>query len=349
MIKKIKVLFLITVRQVEVVYPLLRWKKQLLKSGIDVKVANKWSWKNSSTFDLVILSNPYCGKRKSSNESLKERILREIKASSKKRDRIAFFDTRDSCVTGYCDLLPNLDLLLKKQVYKDLNLYTGLNENFEHDSWLDSNNNYPKADPSDMGKITSAWNIAFNDYSVYRKPGKIFHWFGYFWPMDYTSVNNNRPYLSSFRGGLSGRKKTHRNKAISSLQSVKDKSIQLGPPISKSKYLDELRHSKTIVSPFGFGEICYRDMETFIAGSILIKPIMNHLDTFPQLYNPWETYIPVKWDFSDLQDVLLNVERNYSKYLSVAEEGQRKYKESVETPDLFIKQFKQLLSKAGIN
>lgn len=74
--------------------------------------------------------------------------------------------------------------------------------------------------------------------------------------------------------------------------------------IPKSAFLTELRHSKLCWSPFGYGELCWRDLEAFMTGAVLVKPNMGHLLTMPDLYRPGETYLSVKWDFSDLEEVV---------------------------------------------
>lgn len=76
--------------------------------------------------------------------------------------------------------------------------------------------------------------------------------------------------------------------------------------IQKSKFLQEMRASKLCWSPFGYGELCWRDLEAFMTGAVLVKPDMGHLETRPNLYRAHETYLPVKWDFSDLEDVVCN-------------------------------------------
>lgn len=78
------------------------------------------------------------------------------------------------------------------------------------------------------------------------------------------------------------------------------------PPerISKTHFLRELRQSKLCWSPFGYGELCWRDIEAFMTGAVLVKPDMSHLDSLPDLYRPHETYLPVRWDFSDFEDVV---------------------------------------------
>ncbi len=74
--------------------------------------------------------------------------------------------------------------------------------------------------------------------------------------------------------------------------------------VKKARFLDELRRSKLCWSPFGYGELCWRDIEAFMTGAVLIKPDVSHLDSLPNLYRPHETYLPVRWDFSDLEDVV---------------------------------------------
>jgi len=70
--------------------------------------------------------------------------------------------------------------------------------------------------------------------------------------------------------------------------------------VPQKDYYRELSDSKIVLSPFGWGEVCFRDFETIITGGLLFKPDMSHLITWPNVYIPYETYIPLKWDGSDL-------------------------------------------------
>jgi hypothetical protein len=73
----------------------------------------------------------------------------------------------------------------------------------------------------------------------------------------------------------------------------------LGPP---RQYRHEIRNAKITLSPFGWGEVCFRDFEAVLNGSLLLKPNMDHLSTWPDIYRPDETYVPVAWDGDDLID-----------------------------------------------
>ncbi len=65
--------------------------------------------------------------------------------------------------------------------------------------------------------------------------------------------------------------------------------------------------SKVCFSPFGYGEVCWRDYEAVACGAVLLKPDMGHIETDPDIFVPWETYVPVSWDLSDLQETLHRV------------------------------------------
>lgn len=73
------------------------------------------------------------------------------------------------------------------------------------------------------------------------------------------------------------------------------------------EYLKILCSSKVCLSPFGMGEICYRDFEAMQYCIPIIKPDMTNVITFGDIWKPFETYIPVKADWSNLLDVLDDV------------------------------------------
>ncbi|MFN4202127.1 MAG: glycosyltransferase [Tabrizicola sp.] len=77
-----------------------------------------------------------------------------------------------------------------------------------------------------------------------------------------------------------------------------------GAGVHIAQFLCELRHSKVCLSPFGYGEVCWRDYEAVISGAVLLKPDMSHVETAPDIFVPWETYVPLAWDMSDLSEVL---------------------------------------------
>ncbi len=82
--------------------------------------------------------------------------------------------------------------------------------------------------------------------------------------------------------------------------------------VHKRDYMKELQSSRLCFSPFGYGEVCWRDYEASYAGSLLIKPDMSHIETAPDIFTAGQTYLPCAWDFSDLGEV---IERGLSNEL----------------------------------
>ena len=74
--------------------------------------------------------------------------------------------------------------------------------------------------------------------------------------------------------------------------------------LSRRQYFYELERSRFSFSPFGWGEVNIRDFESIIAGAVLIKPDMSHIDTYPNIYQRDHSYIPIKWDLSDLEETM---------------------------------------------
>ena len=69
-----------------------------------------------------------------------------------------------------------------------------------------------------------------------------------------------------------------------------------------SEYYREMRRSKIFVSPSGWCEYTPKDYEAMYFRALLIKPCVEHIDTHPDILFPNETYVPVKWDLSDLNE-----------------------------------------------
>lgn len=91
----------------------------------------------------------------------------------------------------------------------------------------------------------------------------------------------------------------HRLKAWNELKQTKNISYEINRrPFDD--FVNVMRRSKCTLSPFGMGEICFRDFEIIMYGSVMIKPDMGIINTYPNIYIPYETYIPCKLDYSDL-------------------------------------------------
>lgn len=95
-----------------------------------------------------------------------------------------------------------------------------------------------------------------------------------------------------------------RAEADAAVNGLKGVSMVRGQGVHHAQFLAEMRHARICLSPFGYGEVCWRDYEAALTGAVLVKPDMGHVETDPDIFIPWETYAPVAWDLSDFADVV---------------------------------------------
>lgn len=105
-------------------------------------------------------------------------------------------------------------------------------------------------------------------------------------------------------GNTTGPYSAMRKDAVAKVAAMTGVTRTAGANVDRDAFMAEMRNSKLCFSPFGFGEICWRDFEAIAAGAVFIKQSMDHLDSSPDLYRPNETYAPIRWDMTDLEDVV---------------------------------------------
>lgn len=110
----------------------------------------------------------------------------------------------------------------------------------------------------------------------------------------------------------------HRRPCIDQLNNlpaaIKVAKLDAGVRVPVEEYYRRMIHSKIIVAPFGYGEMAPRDLEAAMVGAVLIKPDMGHIDTIPNPYIPEETYRSCRWDFSDLNDIVMDTLDHFDEY-----------------------------------
>ncbi|MDF1809284.1 MAG: glycosyltransferase [Phycisphaerales bacterium] len=115
-----------------------------------------------------------------------------------------------------------------------------------------------------------------------------------------------------------------RAKGIEALDPLKSKyRMSTIGRVSRKKYFLELCSSKVVFSPFGWGEVCFRDYEAIACGALLVKPDMSHVTTEPNIYIANETYIPVAWDYSDAADKVEECLSNPNKAKKIVANARR--------------------------
>jgi hypothetical protein len=96
--------------------------------------------------------------------------------------------------------------------------------------------------------------------------------------------------------------------------------------LSSDQYFQYLYDSKVCISPFGMGEVCFRDFECINVGTIIIKPDMSMILTEPNIYIDKETYFAVNYDWSNLNEVIDEVLSDFDRLnREVIDNSRRKF------------------------
>ncbi|WP_422032671.1 glycosyltransferase family protein [Roseovarius sp.] len=93
-----------------------------------------------------------------------------------------------------------------------------------------------------------------------------------------------------------------RAESLAAAESLPDTETVTGTGIGHHRFISELQQSKICFSPFGYGEVCWRDFEAVLTGAVLLKQDMQHVETKPNIFVPNETYVPLRWDLSDFEE-----------------------------------------------
>ena len=56
---------------------------------------------------------------------------------------------------------------------------------------------------------------------------------------------------------------------------------------------------------------------------------MSHLETYPVFYKPMETYVPIRWDFDDLEYRMSDLINNKKKIEEISFNGQENYRDII--------------------
>ena len=116
----------------------------------------------------------------------------------------------------------------------------------------------------------------------------------------------------------------HRKGAWDELSKIEERYAVVKGQSTSQEFVDIMKRSKLGLSPFGMGELCYRDLELIQWGCLLIKPDMGKVITEPDFFKPMETYVPVKPDWSDLNETVEKILGNYKNYLYIIDNARKK-------------------------
>ncbi len=262
--------------------------------------------------------------------------------------RKVLLDDRDS--SGQCSFsaVPLVNLYVKKQVLRDLKNYqTPYRDGRIHADFIGKSFSLSSADLPRVKitedfeqKIFTGWNIGVSERLRGRIPPNADSLFAKKRTVDVClrlSLRNDKDWCY-----------VHRKKCFEEVQklSASMKVVVSQENIPRPEYYEELSQAKICPSPWGYGEVCYRDFEAILSGALLIKPSMEHLVTHPNIYIPYETYVPTKVDFSDLNDICRYYLLHENERERIARNALRAYSDYFEK-NIFLGQVREMLSRTG--
>lgn len=323
-------------------HPLLRYDSALASRGIEFDIYRERGPGLTDCNILALESKFY----KDAWTPDPEAVLDDLSRLGEKVDTLVWFDTTDSTGTLQTEVLPYVDGYYKGQLHTDREVYQqplyGKRPftDFYHETAgiEDDSPTYltPVENTSDLEKLGVSWNFGLTHYTRHsqrlralfrrlpRRAFGLFPWEWYLGRIGWTNPSRTRT------NDVCGRFSTgyDRNTVQYQRQAVADAIADICDTerVSPRAYWKELANSRLVVSPFGWGELCYRDFEAFRAGCVLVKPSMDHVDTWPPLYDAGETMVPVEWSLDDLTETVMDCLENYEMQ-SVAENGQRRYRQ----------------------
>jgi len=269
--------------------------------------------------------------------------------TAREKAKVVLLDSHASTYAGGFRLLQHVDLYVKKSLLKDTSLYGrrymdgrihsdyviregGLQVDFMGSRILDG---------IDWNKIVLGWNIGTAERLEREYAGQ--------WYRAVPGGNRTIDIHCRVATAKDPRREWytfHRESAMKRVRQLQGvyTTIATDVTIPRERYLNELRNSKIAVSPFGWGEICIRDFEAVICGSLLIKPSMEHLETLPDIYKPEDTYIPVRWDFADLREKCLYYLEEEEERMSITRNAQQEYA-TYFREKVFLRRVEEILRK----
>lgn len=275
-----------------------------------------------------------------------ERIARHFAAQlAGARSKLVYFDGDDDPNVLWHGVLDAVDLCVKKHVFADPADYTrsyvgktNLTDYVHHlsgtsfaEDIIPASGNLP---PALAAKLHLGWSIALDDKiaELARNVDALPH--------------PARDIDLSCRAYVPPTTWTHpmRLAALQAMESLGDRLRILAPRdrVPQDVYYQEMLRSRMCVSPFGYGEICWRDFEAILCGCLLVKPDMGHVRSLPDVFQPHVTYVPVRWDCADLEAQCAPYLADEQRRLAMATAARQALLQSLE-PAWFVARIAELL------
>ena len=336
-------------------FPLKLFKKQLREAGFKITFHSRIR-PDLIECDALLLDSKFFKDFWKNNF---EETLATIESLSL-RTKIAWFDQNDSSGTFLGQVLPYVARYYKAQLFKERRLYldelygSRIYTNYYHKEFgVEDKQPYLKnivRKAEYLEKLGISWNSGLMNHGYFGPYLQLFYDLFPHWPLLHfrgpiRKPDEKRTIDFSCRMGIAYERDT-----IAFQRKLMRK--KLAKRISTNKqtrkiFLNELAQSKVCLSPFGLGEITLKDFECFLTGALLLKPKMEHLETWPSFYSENETYVSHSWDLSDIEEKLDSILTHEKLRIEIAQNGQEKFHQftkGTEAPILFVSHFNNLMA-----
>lgn len=265
--------------------------------------------KDTNTYLIIIRYDKFKNLREVDNS---------IKLLKKKYMKVIFFDDHDSSKIYYPEILNSVDKYLKCDVlkveinYKKSVLSGKIHQDYYYNLIHQSNQEIIQLNTDNIYEV---WNLIYGLYPVKVWRFRLGNVLGYIFNPRFAYNVIKLFHISKTKKRVEKDNKIfsvftlHPNRYINYqrnwiVERYKDDKRFLMKNVGSKKYYKHLEKSALTVSPFGYGEICFRDYEAIMFKSALFKPSLEHLKNSNGMFIPFETYIPFKWDMSDFDELI---------------------------------------------
>ena len=320
-------------------HPVRRNLRALRERGYDVRICLKPTPSRLEA-DILCLSSKYF----SAWWDTPERVFSYLEQARDLASKIIWLDDSDSTGVTHFELLPNVDLYLKKQLLKDRTLYTTplygdrIFTDYYHRAFGITDAKPFQSKPLDMAqayKVHLSWHIGLGDMTgdILPRPVKFARaLLPPTYPGRLPPMSGDRPIDVMFRGSRKYDRETvsfHRERIGEILDGMDRLNTALGGFVSIRQYIRETLESKIVVSPFGWGEIGVRDFQAWMYGAALMKPDMSHMETWPDLFKPDQTYYPIQWSLANLESGIEELLADQHLRATLARRGREAYADMI--------------------
>jgi len=338
-------------------FPLWYHSRRLADSGVRIDFLDPArSVRRNRTYDWVWIDSRASLPRDVHRAEFSRDLCKKYRGCA---GRTAYLDNSDSGGTANLELLDTFDRYFKKQVYADRRRYQlAEHQNRIHCNFYASRygirdcRTAPARSPiseSELSRLRISWNILLsNNYAA----GRLHRARTGLWRRQ---LPKPFPWSQRCQAVFARWSDSHalasvgepRREIAKRLSCESGRAIRYAVGVcAAGQYRREIVRAVGVVSPFGWGEICYRDLEAFVVGAALLEPSVDHLETWPPLFVPGETYVSLPWAYDELVAAVALAVGQDGLLRHIAETGQsrlRKYWDS-DGADLFADRVRSMLA-----